>query len=132
MMETGMDVSLFLAKLLGLYFLILAFICIFRKRQVRATGKELVSSPSALAVSAEISLLFGLVIAIDHTIWEADWRGVVTALGYLLILRGILRFGFPAHVKKCKTKLLDKGYPLVCLILLALGAYLTYWGFIAS
>jgi uncharacterized protein YjeT (DUF2065 family) len=127
-----MDISLFLAKLLGLYFLIVAILCIFRKRQMATTGKELASSRSALAVSGEISLLFGLVIAVDHSIWEMSWVGLITLLGYLLILKGILRFAFPARVKELMAKVSNGGYWLICLIMLAVGAYLTYCGFTYS
>ena len=124
-----MMVSAFLAKLLGIYFLICGLIMIFRKRQVESTGKELASSKSALAVSAEFSLIFGLVIAIDHSIWQWSWRGLITLIGYLLILRGIVRFAFPAQVKKMATRVLDKSYWLAVLITLILGLYLTYCGF---
>jgi uncharacterized protein YjeT (DUF2065 family) len=124
-----MDVSIFLAKLIGLYFIIIGALCILRKRQMVLTGKELVSSKSALVVSAKISLLFGLVIAIDHTIWEYSWRGLITALGYLMILRGILRYAFPTVVKNLAAKVPDEGYVLISLIILGIGIYLTYCGF---
>ncbi|MBS0647929.1 MAG: hypothetical protein JSS10_01735 [Verrucomicrobia bacterium] len=124
-----MDVSIFLAKLIGLYFIIIGALCILRKRQMAMTGKELVSSKSALVVSAKISLLFGLVIAIDHTIWEYSWRGLITALGYLMILRGVMRYAFPNEVKKMASKIPDEGYVLMSLIVLAIGIYLTYCGF---
>lgn len=125
-----MDISVFLAKLIGLYFLILSFLCMFRRRQVEASGKELVASKSALAVSAEISLLFGLIIAIDHSVWEYDWKGLITLLGYLMILRGVLRFGFPSFVKTWGHKMMTgKGFRLCLLLMLAIGIYLTYCGF---
>lgn len=124
-----MDISAFLAKLIGLYFIIVALICIFRKRQIEAMSKEFISSKSALAVSAEISLIFGLVIAIDHSIWEFSWRGLVTLLGYLMILRGILRFAFPNFVKKIASKLMNGGFWATVIIILIIGIYLTYSGF---
>lgn len=124
-----MDVSIFLAKLIGLYFIIIGALCILRKRQMVLTGKELVSSKSALIVSAKISLLFGLVIAIDHTIWEYSWRGLITALGYIMILRGIIRYAFPTVVKNLASKMPDEGYVLISLIILGIGIYLTYCGF---
>lgn len=127
-----MDISVFLAKLIGLYFIIVALLCAWRKRQIETTAKELVSSKSALAVSAEISLLFGLVIAIDHSIWEWSWQGLITLLGYLMILRGILRFAFPAKVKKMADHMMGKGFWLTILVTLIIGVYLTYCGFTAG
>jgi uncharacterized membrane protein len=124
-----MDISEFLAKLIGLYFLITGLLCIFRKHQIVSTAKELASSKSALAVSGEISLLFGLVIAIDHTIWEYSWRGLITVLGYLMILKGIIRFAFPEKVKKIVAKGIGEKMWIVAIIMILIGAYLTYCGF---
>jgi hypothetical protein len=124
-----MDTSIFLAKLVGLYFLIHAILCLFRKKHVEGTMKEVLTSKSAMAVSAEISLLFGLVIAIDHSIWEVSWRGLITLLGYLMILKGILRFAFQAQSKKIAAEIMGKAYWLVLIITLAIGIYLTYVGF---
>jgi hypothetical protein len=131
-MDIPMEMSLFLAKLLGLYFLVVSLLCFFRHHEMKITGKELISSRSALAVSAEISLLFGLVIVIDHSLWEASWRVLVTILGYLLVLRGVLRYAFPVQVKKMWTKVAEKGCGLITLIMLVIGAYLTYCGFVNS
>lgn len=124
-----MDISVFLAKLMGLYFLILGLLSVFRNRQIKIMGKEIASSPMTLAVSAEISLLFGLVIAIDHSIWEVSWKGLITLLGYLMILRGIQRFAFPQSIKKWVAKMTDKSYWLCVIIMLIIGVYLTYCGF---
>jgi hypothetical protein len=128
-MTMDMAISIFLAKLLGLYLLIFGLLSLLRMRQISATAKELASSKSALAVSGEISMLFGLVIAIDHTIWEYSWIGLITVLGYLMILKGILRFAFPERVKKLIFKLVGRGMWIASIVMIILGAYLTYCGF---
>jgi len=127
-----MYVSVFLAKLLGLYFLVFAVLCLFRKHQVQAAARDMVASKGTLAVSAEICLIFGLVIAIDHSIWETSWRGLITLIGYLMILKAILRFAFPNTVKKMMSKILGSGYWVTVIIMLIIGVYLTYCGFTFS
>jgi hypothetical protein len=127
-----MGISIFLAKLIGLYFLILAVLFLFRKRQIESSCKEVVSSKGILSVSAEISLLFGLVIVIDHSIWEYSWRGLITVLGYLMILKAVMRFAFPDKVKKMATKIMGKGYWVALIIMIIIGVYLTYCGFTYS
>ncbi len=124
-----MGTSIFLAKLVGLYYLIFALLCLLRKKQVTGVAKELIASKSALAVSAEISMLFGLVIVIDHSIWEMSWRGLITLLGYLMILRGIMRFAFQAQVKKFGSMMMSKCFWPTIIITLIIGIYLTYCGF---
>lgn len=123
-----MDTSFFLAKLIGFYFLIYGLLSLWGRKHTVSLAKEIGASKGLLAISGEISLLFGLVIVIDHTIWETSWRGLITLLGYLMILKGILRFAFPTYVKKCISKA-TAWMPLISLILIVLGAYLTYCGF---
>ena len=127
-----MDISIFLAKLIVLYLLITGFLCAFRKSEIKTMAKELGSSKSALAVSGEISLIFGLVIAIDHSMWEYSWKGLVTVLGYLMILRGVLRFAFPAQVKKMVSHMSEQAFGFMLMVMIFLGGYLTYCGFTAN
>jgi hypothetical protein len=124
-----MALSIFLAKLLGLYFLVFAVLFLFRKHQIEAEAKGMMASKGIMAVSAEISLIFGLAIVIDHSIWESSWRGLITLIGYLMILKAVMRFAFPNAVKKMASAFMGKGYWLVVIILFALGIYLTYCGF---
>jgi hypothetical protein len=127
-----MELSIFLAKLLGLYFLVCAVLCLFRKKQIEAAAKDMASSKGTLAVSAEISLIFGLAIVIDHSIWEYSWRGLITLIGYLMILKAVLRFAFPSTVKKMVSKCMGSAYWLTLIVLFLIGIYLTYCGFAFS
>ncbi len=121
---------MFLAKFLGFYFLLSALLWLSRKRQIEAACKDVVASKGLLAVSGEISFIIGLAIAIDHPIWEYNWKGLITLIGYLLILKGILRFAFPNHVKKWVSKMMKgMGFWLTIIIMLAIGIYLIYCGF---
>ena len=124
-----MDVSAFLAKLIGLYLLIISILWLFRRRQMDAACKEVVASKGLLAVSGEISLIFGLVIVLDHNIWELSWRGLITLLGYFMILKGVMRFAFPAKVKERAAKMMEKGCWTCFIVMVVIGLYLTYCGF---
>jgi hypothetical protein len=124
-----MDISLFLAKLIGLYLLITSVLFLFRKKQMEGACKEMAASKGILAISGEISLIFGLVIVIDHTVWEYSWRGLITLIGYIMILKAVMRFAFPNQVKKCWAKMAQNGCWLCLLIMLVIGVYLTYVGF---
>lgn len=127
-----MDISLFLAKLIGLYLLIVSLLWMFKKHELEGVCKEIIASKGLLAISGDISLILGLVIVIDHTIWELSWRGLITLIGYLLIVKGIIRFAFPSVVKKLASKMMKGGCWLVYIIMLAIGIYLTYCGFTYS
>jgi hypothetical protein len=124
-----MELSMFLAKLLGVYFLIVAAELLIRRRELEGAIKDFASSKGLLFFSGSISLLLGLAIVIGHPVYESDYRIVISLLGWLLILRGVWRMAFPSHVQKKMASCFHKGYKVIFLIALVLGIYLTYMGY---
>ena len=43
---------------------------------------------------------YGIAMAIGHSVWELNWRGLITLLRYLCIVKGVVRIGFPDMPKK--------------------------------
>lgn len=126
-----MELSLFLAKLLGLYFLIVAIELLVRKHEFDGAIKDFASSKGLILFSGSLSLLIGLAIVIGHPVYQWNWRGLITFIGYLLILRGVIRITFPTQLKKRIFSLFHRGYWVIFGLLLLLGICLTYSGFIA-
>jgi hypothetical protein len=126
-----MQLSIFLAKFLGIYMLLIAALLLFRREQVETSMKEMVNSPSMLAFTGFLSVLLGLAIVIGHPIWTFDWRGLITLLGFLSILRGLSRIIQPQYCRIALCKIFEKGYWISLAFLVILGSYLTYSGFTA-
>lgn len=126
-----MDLSIFLAKLIGIYLLIIAFELALRKKEIEKSIKDFSASKGLLIFSGSISLLLGLAIVISHPIYDPDWEGLITLLGYILVASGVIRFAFPSYLQKKIEKTLHQRYWLLCFILALLGTYLTYSGFTA-
>lgn len=127
-----MELSLFLAKLLGVYMLIIAALWVCCKKQLEATRRDVFSTPGLLALTGVFSLLLGLAIVIGHPVWEASWRGVITLIGAIAIFKGIMRLAFPKVAEKVITSSFQKGYWALFIVILLLGLYLTYHGFFAA
>ncbi len=124
-----MELSIFLAKLLGIYLLIIAADLLFRRHELEGAVKDFASSKGLLVFSGSLSLLLGLAIVIAHPVYQMNWQGFITFVGYLLILRGLWRIAFPTRLQKKLVSCFHRGYWGILLILVVLGAYLTYLGF---
>lgn len=124
-----MELSMFLAKLLGLYMLVVAADLLFRRRELEGAVRDFASSKGLLVFSGSVSLLLGLAIVIGHPYYEMNFQGLITLLGYLLVLRGIWRMAFPSRIQKKMLSCFQKGHKGIFLLILILGAYLTYVGF---
>jgi hypothetical protein len=124
-----MELSTFLAQLLGIYMLIIAVELITRRREFEGSVKDFAASKGLIVFSGSVSLLMGIAIVIGHPIYETSFRGLITFLGYLLVLRGIWRMAFPTHIQKKLLHCSHKCYRGIVLLLIVLGIFLTYCGF---
>lgn len=124
-----MDLSVFLAKFFGLYFLIIAGIWLIRKREFEAEVERMTTNTSLVVFTGILQLLIGLAIAISHPIFELSWRGLITFLGYFALIQGILRIMFPEEAKNVIGRMVRKGSFIVMALLIVFGAFLAYNGF---
>lgn len=125
-----MELSIFFAKLFGLYLLIMSLFMLLRKKNVEVIAKELFASKGILYFAGALNLFLGLAIVISHPVWEWNWRGLITLLGCLFILKGIMRVGFPEQTRVIEPKMM-RGYWIIFAVVALIGIYLTYSGFSA-
>jgi hypothetical protein len=128
------ELSLFLAKLFGIYFLIAFILLVTQKREMVQGIKSFVTNLPLLMFSGSISLLAGLAILIGHPVWTWGWPVVITLLGLFMLIRGICRLGFPAlsskHIQTCLGH--KNCMAWITIITFVLGVFLTWRGFVIS
>lgn len=47
-----------------------------------------------------ITMLLGLVTVVAHNVWVWDWPVVITVLGWMTLIKGIGKVGFPGLINK--------------------------------
>ena len=125
-----MDLSLFLAKFFGIYFLIMGSLWALRRDVFLVAIDEFFASRSMMFFSGVAALSVGIAMAIAHSVWEPNWRGLISAIGYLSLIKGVARIGFPEMPRKAGAALASgqTSYMWAGLCIL-LGTYLTWAGF---
>ncbi len=125
-----MELSIFLAKWLGIYMLAMALIALVRKEQFHRVMRSISASEGILALAGSINLLGGIALLIGHPVWELSWRVLITLLGVLAVIQGILRLGFTEEIQKRFTPdKMERSYWIIIAVLIVLGLILTYAGF---
>lgn len=90
-----MELSIFFAKLFGLYFLIAGGIIMMRQKSFMPIFTEIFGSRALLLVLGVAELLAGLAIVIAHPIFTADWKGLITLIGAWMVVEGIMYLAMP-------------------------------------
>lgn len=126
-----MELSLFLAQLMGLSLAIFAVAGLLRPRLVRDAMNDFNANSLQSLFFGFVGIVVGLAIVLSHNIWEASWVGVVTLFGWLALLKGIATLVAPqALLDVGKVVYSSKSQTRVILfIALLVGLYIAYKGF---
>ncbi|MCB1113093.1 MAG: hypothetical protein KDK72_10625 [Chlamydiia bacterium] len=125
-----MELSLFLAKVFGLYLVIVGFAYLSRGEALRQMVVEFYDSTALIFMGAAINLILGLLVVISHNVWVMGWPVIITILGYLMLLKGILNMFIPSWAAWKAQKFCEgKGLVYTGIGVIILGGYLVYVGF---
>ena len=125
-----MALSIFLAKLLGLYLMIVCAAVFLRRKDLEGALNEFATSKLFAYFSGAVILMLGLAVVLSHNVWELNWRGAITLLGWLTIAKGIIRLFFLEGAKALSQKVILSGwYWIIILVSFLVGVWLAYVGF---
>jgi hypothetical protein len=126
-----MATSVFLAKLIGPLFAAIGFGLLANQTVYRLMAEEFLHSHALIYLSGLIALVAGLAIVNVHNFWTRDWRVVITLLGWLSVIGGILRIVLPQFVASIGSAMFAQpGVPIVAgTVMLALGGFLAFKGY---
>ena len=129
-----MNATLFIARMFGLTYIILALIMLFKRDLLGKVMEDFCKSTAGIFFTGAFTLIIGLAIILTHNNWAWNWTVVITILGWLCLVKGIWLIAFPESVSKLSNIYSKgKGFPLVQAVGgLLFGIYLTYMGFFAG
>jgi hypothetical protein len=93
--------------------------------------KEFIGSRALIFVTGVLALTAGVAVVNAHNHWVRDWRVIVTVLGWLLVLRGIMNLVFPITVQTLGDRMIasHRGVLAGAAITIVLGAILSIMGY---
>lgn len=125
---------IFLAKLLGIYFLVVGIIVVLRRSAVMPAIKEMSKHPGMILGIAVIELAAGLAIVINYPwSWEGNlnWQAIISLIGWMLIIESIFYMASPSKIVQKVFKSFNRTpfYIFGGILTIILGAYLSAVGF---
>ena len=93
--------------------------------------KESIGSRALIFITGALALVAGVAVVNAHNLWVPDWRVIVTILGWLLIVRGIMNLVFPATVQTLGDRMIAShaGVLAGAAFTIVLGAILSIMGY---
>jgi hypothetical protein len=90
-----MPAATLIARLIGPLFAALGLGMLLNATFYAAAVGEGAHSPVLIAISGMATLVAGLAILNAYHAWTADWRVLVTVIGWLFIIAGLIRLILP-------------------------------------
>ena len=118
-----MDISIFLAKFWGWYFITFFVLLIVYPRRIKQLF-EYTKDEKFMITTSFLAITLGLLNIIAHNLWVADWRIIITLFGWLTFIKGVTRFAFPNFSTKWIEKIDFKWFQFLLFLLFLVGVVL--------
>src|SRR5579862_6955180 len=89
-MSADMTLSFFVARFLGPGFALVGLAVLLREKMFKAILLEISQSAALIYLSGFLAFVSGLVLILVHNIWSADWRLLITLIGWIAAVRGFI------------------------------------------
>ena len=127
-----MDRSFFLARLMGPTFVVIALGMLINLGTYESMIAEALHPGVVFYLSGLLSLLAGLAIVNLHNRWQVEWRVIITVLGWLMTIGGIMRIILPQFTVAVGATIYSgrASTIVVALVVGTLGAFLSFTGYV--
>jgi len=122
------EVSIFLAKFWGWYFIIFFLILSFNPKRIVQIIKDLEDQKFVIVISFS-AIIVGLLNILFHNIWEDDWRLIITFIGWVALFIGLSLFVFPKRTVLWLDYLNIKFVQVIYVMLFFIGLFLLNMGY---
>lgn len=126
-----MEISKFLAKVLGIYLLIVSSALFFNIQQFSISVSNLINNSPLMFVTGFFTLILGILMVVSHNIWQWHWRVIITMIAWIVLIKAITILFFPQFIDNISLAFINNIYFAYAAgaIDLILGLFLCYFGF---
>ena len=130
---TDLAPSVFLAKVLGLFCVIITLARLTRPKEYEETMTELAKTPALIYLIGFAVFMSGVLVVVSHSVWVADWQVIITIMGWSALFGGITAMLLPEMMSRVMTTMSKlKNRLVIDIVVLLVGFYLLRRGFFAG
>jgi hypothetical protein len=118
-----MEISFFLAKFWGWFFVTFFFLLIIYPRRIKQMF-EFAKDDKFMIILSVLAIIIGLLNIVAHNLWVKDWRLIITLFGYFSLIKGVSQFAFPRFAWDWMEKVDFKWFQFLLLLMLIMAIIL--------
>ncbi|MES2994681.1 MAG: hypothetical protein V4681_01445 [Patescibacteria group bacterium] len=123
--------EIFLAKLFGLYFIIMGVMMLLRRRSLIPAIRDFASNTGLRFIIAAIELVAGLALVLSYPTVSASIPGIISLVGYMMVIESLIYMAMPAKFVQSFIRSFNKPvwYSAGGALAIVAGLYLAGTGF---
>lgn len=120
--------TIFLAQLIGPTMLAVGLGIFFSRSYYEKVYRHLENETLAVLMGGIAALVIGILMVLNHNVWTSLLASIVTLVGWLSIVKGLLLIIVPKRVDKIGDWMAGKSgwFTFAALLYTLIGAYVTY------
>jgi uncharacterized membrane protein len=126
-----MQPAVLIARLIGPLFAVLGVGMLANQTLYAEMIPEAVRIPTLIYLSGLLALAAGLAMLNFHRAWTADWRVIITVLGWMIVIAGVIRIVLPRLTASLATTIYSGPVAIAIggAVVLVLGGFLSFKGY---
>lgn len=126
-----METTLFLAKVMGLYFLAMGLHMALRGKELRGLFEAFAENRPLTYLASVFALILGLLLVVSHNVWVAGWPVAITLLSWLVLIKAVAYLLLPSEAMASAVTAFNRPawFSLGGALTAALGLFLAAKGF---
>ena len=108
-------------------------VLVLQRKAFASVLQEFITAQALSYLAGLIALVAGLALVLTHNVWTADWRVLITLVGWIALAKGLTLLMLPRLAKDVGNWFLSHGAGFVggAAFSFVLGAALCYFGYSA-
>lgn len=123
-----METPVYIAQILAVFYLVIGLGFLINGGYFKKAIDEMMTSHAVVYLGGIMALVAGFVILSVHNVWVKDWTVLITIVGWIALLKGILLFLIPKQLLGL-SKIIIKQIWIPAVGAIILGLVFGYFGF---
>jgi hypothetical protein len=126
-----MELSILIAKIVSVIYLSASLGCFFSKDYYLKISEDMCKNAALTYMMGFVTVIFGFLIVNYHNLWGSDWTVLITIIGWLSLIKGLLLIVSPKLFQRLYEPFLTaRALRIIPYVTLSLGLLFGYFGFV--
>ena len=126
-----MELSILIARIIAVIYLSASLGGFFSRDYYRRLSEDVYKNAGLTYMIGFLTVIVGFLVVHYHNLWGKDWTVLITIMGWLALIKGVLIIVFPRFIQRLSQSFsTDRALKIYPYVTLLIGLLFGYFGFV--